>query len=1123
MLSTTQNYKPIKQGWIQKKGGSGLLAIWRSKYLVLVPLPKGVVLWIYDDIDQTKLPKHELLVHDIKIDTQPQKYSRLSKSAVPFTIFCNSRKYHLAALTKSDFEEWVNVLSNTNQPENKVKRSTSYYSQPERPFSRQSRSTRRYDDDARSVYSVASQGNEEDDTMSVISASSRAMSCISLDRDADSTRSSNVDTLSFCSEPVLTPMELTLMGSENQNELLEDEKRNQYSKRRTPGQSMEQLNESWHEKFIEILNTRVTPFNQDVQMMELVGAFQETALYHTQNIIDDYHLIGRLDSSYSGIYRMNPDKSFVHDGIVFRFACDYDACSAAEVEQAMKETSTEMLAIDATIKAISSRRNESNGVRFNTVLMALLDYKGFRMIAHADTRQNRQMRPVHNLNPRNLLIDEYACEETNSIATILNLKSHTVQVNDDRRVRVPLSATVEIHKDLRDGDYYLTSLKDIFPIDHYNMGEIIRSNRLRPEFLAIYQSPLCSDALTPTSGGSRREIEVNDDELLKAARFLRENWIPAFVSSIDSLDICPYDSYSLTNEMHKKGINMRYLGLIYQLSTVPFVKSMTLVEMVARICKQIYRVRLRGAILHFRSVGATYIEEQTQSYANTLFELILGFNEKTRVFFETKIKPELQRHYNCGISYKDTIEYDFNSPEPLSKAKFESFNARIKTITGVERDTVCNPSQPAKEDERLSYVVAKHFKSLGPKSKLLPSNLSSAVLTLTASYYNSCNRFEEARLYAQAGTVSSKKNHALFGLSTAQLLYAIAGLQSSVMGGPDPSILDWYRKSMAAMVWHYGPHNLLTMTLHDRMSSIYHKAKDPQRAFEFHKASLETAEKSLGKNHAGCYLANLGHLDKSIEMFNQALNVFQSSRSDPSLLAEVHYHYADVLYQKGDFDGAVDFAQKCRRTRETCFGFSDIRVIHSCRQVAKMLLAPYVDYTGILTPEIKKCYREAIVCHEKVFRYLQSLQKGLSRRRSTKRGTIKNYSLPTSQNHSLEKTYIISGPLVSAPFGWTPPFGKNLMHKLTKDIVSMKLALVEAPRPKEIIRALRAKKSSPNTEDGIVFDADEAKLVIKKMASVTPSVYLDDLLQRVELGDECAIEELGLVIFLTESETVGLK
>ncbi|KAJ3314956.1 hypothetical protein HDV04_004756 [Boothiomyces sp. JEL0838] len=1100
MLSTTQNYKPIKQGWIQKKGGSGLLAIWRSKYLVLVPLPKGVVLWIYDDIDQTKLPKHELLVHDIKIDTQPQKYSRLSKSAVPFTIFCNNRKYHLAALTKSDFEEWVNVLSNTNQPENKVKRSTSYYSQPERPFSRQSRSTRRYDDDARSVYSVASQGNEEDDTMSKYNQPNIA-----------------------------------------------------------PGQSMEQLNESWHEKFIEILNTRViteeSALQKDVQMMELVGTFQETALYHAQNIIDDYHLIGRLDSSYSGIYRMNPDKSFVHDGIVFRFACDYDACSAAEVEQAMKETSTEMLAIDATIKAISSRRNESNGVRFNTVLMALLDYKGFRMIAHADTRQNRQMRPVHNLNPRNLLIDEYACEETNSIATILNLKSHTVQVNDDRRVRVPLSATVEIHKDLRDGDYYLTSLKDIFPTDHYNMGEINRSNRLRPEFLAIYQSPLCSDALTPTSGGSRREIEVNDDELLKAARFLRENWIPAFVSSIDSLDICPYDSYSLTNEMHKKGINMRYLGLIYQLSTVPFVKSMTLVEMVARICKQIYRVRLRGAILHFRSVGATYIEEQTQSYANTLLELILGFNEKTRVFFETKIKPELQRHYNvsitqrnyfeihrpalfiaiqyhCGISYKDTIEYDFNSPEPLSKAKFESFNARIKTITGVERDTVCSPSQPAKEDERLSYVVAKHFKSLGPKSKLLPSNLSSAVLTLTASYYNSCNRFEEARLYAQAGTVSSKKNHALFGLSTAQLLYAIAGLQSSVMGGPDPSILDWYRKSMAAMVWHYGPHNLLTMTLHDRMSSIYHKAKDPQRAFEFHKASLETAEKSLGKNHvitagyltrAGCYLANLGHLDESIEMFNQALNVFQSSRSDPSLLAEVHYHYADVLYQKGDFDGAVDFAQKCRRTRETCFGFSDIRVIHSCRQVAKMLLAPYVDYTGILTPEIKKCYREAIICHEKVFRYLQSLQKGLSRRRSTKRGTIKNYSLPTSQNHSLEKTYIISGPLVSAPFGWTPPFGKNLMHKLTKEIVSMKLALVEAPRPKEIIRALRAKKSSPNTEDGIVFDAEEAKLVIKKMASVTPSVYLDDLLQRVELGDECAIEELGLVIILTESETVGLK
>ena len=41
---------------------------------------------------------------------------------------------------------------------------------------------------------------------------------------------------------------------------------------------------------------------------------------------------------------------------------------------------------------------------------------------------------------------------------------------------------------------------------------------------------------------------------------------------------------------------------------------MILVEMIARVCKRLFQARLRGAILHFRSVGATSIEDQMFSY-----------------------------------------------------------------------------------------------------------------------------------------------------------------------------------------------------------------------------------------------------------------------------------------------------------------------------------------------------------------------------------------------------------------------------------------------------------------------------------------------------------------------------
>lgn len=118
----------------------------------------------------------------------------------------------------------------------------------------------------------------------------------------------------------------------------------------------------------------------------------------------------------------------------------------------------------------------------------------------------------------------------------------------------------------------MTCLKDLFPIDYFTteaaglkaiqQGDINPNlnHRLRPEFLQFYQTSVCSDVFTPASGATRREKEVNDEEGMKAARFLRENWIPAFIRSLDNMDIRPYDSESLTTLMHSKGINMRYLG-----------------------------------------------------------------------------------------------------------------------------------------------------------------------------------------------------------------------------------------------------------------------------------------------------------------------------------------------------------------------------------------------------------------------------------------------------------------------------------------------------------------------------------------------------------------------------------
>ena len=83
---------------------------------------------------------------------------------------------------------------------------------------------------------------------------------------------------------------------------------------------------------------------------------------------------------------------------------------------------------------------------------------------------------------------------------------------------------------------------------------------------------------------------------------------------------------------------------------------MVLVEMIGRVCKRLFQTRLRGAILHFRSVGATSIEDQMFSYTTNMLSVILGFSEKTAQFIQSKIIPELLRKFDFHMTLKDYLD-----------------------------------------------------------------------------------------------------------------------------------------------------------------------------------------------------------------------------------------------------------------------------------------------------------------------------------------------------------------------------------------------------------------------------------------------------------------------------------
>ena len=271
----------------------------------------------------------------------------------------------------------------------------------------------------------------------------------------------------------------------------------------------------------------------------------------------------------------------------------------------------------------------------------------------------------------------------------------------------------------------------------------------------------------------------------------------------------------------------------------------------------------------------------------------------------------------------------------------------------------------------------------------------------------------------------------------------------------------------------------------------------------------------------------LRRTDEAIDKLNDALHIYNGLNADASYISEVHYHFAECLEERGDLSGALSHSQICKRLRENTFGLMDPRSVDSFRQTARILLAPYRDYHGVLTPQIKKAYSEAIFCLEKVFRYLKTVKESRKERKANK-GMKRSDSMVTldgtqSARLPLDTDLVslvnIAGPLVRSPFGPSPPIPRTLLHQLTRRIVGLKLALVDNPKHRDIIRTSRTKLSSEKES----LDSEDAKSVILRLAAVSPSVYLDGLLQRLDDNDECAIDELKIALMLTEQETVGVS
>ncbi|KAI5863186.1 clustered mitochondria-domain-containing protein [Durotheca rogersii] len=93
----------------------------------------------------------------------------------------------------------------------------------------------------------------------------------------------------------------------------------------------------------------------------------------------------------------------------------------------------------------------------------------------------------------------------------------------------------------------------------------------------------------PQTDAEKEELAADEQDVRGACKYLRESVIPEFVNDIKASDLpFPMDGQSLTKMMHKRGINIRYLGKIVSLCEGPRLlrlRDLCLQEMISRAFK----------------------------------------------------------------------------------------------------------------------------------------------------------------------------------------------------------------------------------------------------------------------------------------------------------------------------------------------------------------------------------------------------------------------------------------------------------------------------------------------------------------------------------------------------------
>lgn len=403
----------------------------------------------------------------------------------------------------------------------------------------------------------------------------------------------------------------------------------------------------------------------------------------------------------------------------------------------------------------------------------------------------------------------------------------------------------------------------------------------------------------------------DDPEALKqqenvraASKFLKEEMIPSLVLDFASYAISPLDGDALTKAMHRRGINMRYLGEIARLvaiskdKRIEHIERLAIQEMVVRSSKRILRKLLASCDI----VETRYC---ISHFFNCLFGHQINANPKPKVpegadkdaLEWTKLTPESVR---AEIRHAILTRFRYKlEEEALKELKPLPTLREICLRVGIQLAARDYRFDAYSEEERAAIVAEdaaiqsfharqknKQQQKVGKKGKKVQP---AAELEAPVRKYRSTT-FIPDDIQNLMPTIKQATTRSMFAEETFE-----AGKMSLAQGHRQLG-LELLLESLTLHEQTYGLLHPETSKCYATLAMIYHHSEDREAALELQRKAVIAAERTNGVDHPETlhHYLNLGLFEHAAGRTKLALRYLKHA-----------LHYWDLVFGPGHPDSAT--------------------------------------------------------------------------------------------------------------------------------------------------------------------------------------------------------------------------